>query len=266
MQKLINLVRKNLAVFALVALVLAGSALAFPQSASAALSTISSGATYTRLVAVVQGVVTTTFLTITGATYGFGGNIPVPVALTATGPVTGGSLVPATTYNFKVSAYDGVSTTTVSNQVSTTTGALATNQVNITWGSVPGAKGYIVYFATSTNAFDHYIVATSTSDVPNTYVTIATTSSSKAGTAPTDNTAFAFKLNPNGNSFLNGGALGIGTSTPTTGVSLDTFGYSRSVTNATTTACSAALNGATFYNTANSHLWLCQSAAWVLIK
>jgi hypothetical protein len=37
---------------------------------------------------------------------------------------------------------------------------------------------------------------------------------------------------------------------------------------ATTTACTTALNGSMFYNTANAHLWLCTGAgpAWTVIK
>jgi hypothetical protein len=49
--------------------------------------------------------------------------------------------------------------------------------------------------------------------------------------------------------------------------SIITSGFIQSTESATTSPCTTALNGATFYNTSNSHLWLCTGAGptWKLI-
>ena len=159
---------------------------------------------------------------------------------------TTGSLSKGQLY-FEVVATTQNGTSSPSAEIATTTSK--NENVNIYWTAVPGAQGYAVYFGTSTPGSEQaYFGATSTAGVPNTQYSFTSTSS------PTFNVPA-----PSGAGYY--ALVGSATSTITT------QGLIQATSNATT-SCNASLNGAIFYNTANSHLWLCTGAGptWTVIK
>jgi hypothetical protein len=122
----------------------------------------------------------------------------------STATTTGGTL-PAGTYYFKVVASDGVGTTAGSTEVSQT--IAAGEAIVISWSAVTGANSYRVY-GNASGAQDHYFTTTDTS------YTYTTSTGATAGTVPTVTTAYVQKLTASGDSWLLGGNVGIGTTEP----------------------------------------------------
>lgn len=166
-------------------------------------------------------------------------NLPAPSSASLGNATTTGSVYSnggAALY-FSVTALDGVGESLGSTLLGTST----VNQAHgwqITWAPVPGAFSYRVYFSTSTpQAMLQYFTATSTASAPNAFYTFTSTSSPTFVSAfPTANSAYVVNLLANGNSWLNGGAFAIGTSTFAANVLLNVA--------ATSTATSTAEVGA----------------------
>lgn len=189
------------------------------------------------------------FLQIVGnnAQVGVGNNItaqlqsPLISAASTTGTLTGGPLF------VEVSALSITGTSSPSNEIATTT--TVNENLQLSWPTIPGATGYAVYVSTTTAGNEHGVLyATSTAGAVNTYYSLTSTTSVISGVPSSTGTGFL-------------SSLGSSTSTVETAIV-------QAVSSATTTNCTAALNGALFYNTANAHLWLCTGAGpgWTLIK
>lgn len=142
-------------------------------------------------------------------------NLPAPIVSlgnsTTTGSVysNGGQAI-----YFAVTALDNAGGETYpSNMVASSTGNQA-HGWNLTWGAVQGAYGYRVYFSTSTAlALTQYFNATSTTATSYTFTSTSSPVFIPAG-APGSNTAYNIRINSTGNSWVNGGRIGVGTSTP----------------------------------------------------
>ncbi|MFA5800095.1 MAG: hypothetical protein WC840_04005, partial [Candidatus Peribacteraceae bacterium] len=190
------------------------------SSPSAKLTVWGTGTTTAQLVNFVNSASTTLFTVLENGNIGlgtvspqerltltsgsnFGIELATPSGVT-TGTTTGGSL-PAGTYYFKVAASDGVGTTTGSSEVSRAVNA--GEAITISWSAVTGASSYRVY-GNATGAQNHYFTTSAA-----TY-TYATSTGSTAGTPPTSTTAYINKLAAGGNSWLLGGNVGIGTTSP----------------------------------------------------
>jgi hypothetical protein len=126
---------------------------------------------------------------------------PIGVSTTAT---TGGTLASGT-YYYKVVATDGSGYTVGSSAASCTVDGTTTNACQVSWSSVTGAASYRVYGRVSTQ--DQYWAATGTSYTDT--GTVGTT-----GSVPTSTTAYVNKVSSSGNSWLLGGDVGIGTTSP----------------------------------------------------
>lgn len=76
-----------------------------------------------------------------------GSSLTTPVAGAFTTAETGGSLADATSYFYRVSAYNAVGETLAFAEVEQATGAgpTGTHTITVVWGTVPGAVGYNVY-------------------------------------------------------------------------------------------------------------------------
>jgi hypothetical protein len=158
------------------------------------------------------------------------------------GSLTGGRIVA------EVVATTPFGTSSPSAEIATTTNP--STSLQLSWPTIPGATGYAVYFGTTTPGSEQaYLVATSTNGAVNTYYTLTSTTSPNYDVRPHINTGFYTQL---------GSASS----------SIATAGNIQTSAAATTTSCTAALNGSIFYNTANAHLWLCTGAGptWALIK
>jgi hypothetical protein len=177
------------------------------------------------LVDIINAPNTQTVVTLNAPNWASGIPLAQPVGLAAATSTSGGTVASSTAFTFAVSAIDGTGTTTMSaTAVATTDASTSPNEeIQVSWSAVTGATGYVVNFATSSNAtaFSQYFYATSTNGVPNTYYTFATSTGSLGGSyARLNTTAFATKINPLGQSYLNGGGLQVlgqlaaGTSTP----------------------------------------------------
>ncbi len=139
-------------------------------------------------------------------------NLPAPILsinpATTTGSVSNGTIA------FAVTALDGVGETIPSAALATSSTLNSAGYI-ITWPAVTGAIGYRVYFSTSTSpsqqSFTQYFTATTTGR----YTFQSTTSPTfiPAG-IPVVNTAYVVNFASSTNSWINGGKLGIGTTTP----------------------------------------------------
>jgi hypothetical protein len=226
------------------------------------------GAIFTHLASLVQGGNTRTIVALNAPNWGFGQPLATPqVATIAT--TTGGTLASSTPISFEVAALDGDGTTTVSTPASLTTdpanATLGAEAINLSWSPVTGAQGYAIFVSTTTPAsYNLYWLATSTNGVPNTTFTFTSTSTPLTGSyTKDDTTAFSNRLMPDGSrSFLNGGPIGVGTSTPASSTPIDINGYVRASRQSTSTACEADTAGVVFYNAANKHEWGCDGTNW----
>ena len=121
--------------------------------------------------------------------------------------------------------------------------------LQLTWPIISGATGYAIYVSTTTAGNEQGVLyATSTSGAVNTSYSLTSTST----------VTYAIP-SQSGTGYL----ASIGSATSTIQAPIIA-----AVSSATTTNCTASINGAQFYNTANSHLWLCTGAGpgWTLIK
>lgn len=225
-----------------------------------------SGAILEHLVDEITGSTTQTTVALNAPNWSLGLPLSAPYASTTitAATSTAGTLASSTPYTFAVAALGGLNgTTTLSDPMTATTLASTTGAgpqvLNVYWAPVPGATGYVVFFATSSTAttYTQYFVATTTNQL-----TFATSSGALAGSNTLSvGTAFAAKFNPAGLSYINGNN-GTATTTVASSSALDLNGNVRAISNSTTTNCYAATAGAVFYNTANSHEWGCNGAAW----
>jgi hypothetical protein len=227
------------------------------------------------LVDIINGSSTQTVASLNAPNWSSGIPLAQPVGLSAATSTSGGTLASSTAFTIAIAATDGTGTTTLSSAVTTTTDASTSpnEEIQITWPAVPGATGYSIYVATGTSAtFSQYFTATSTNGVANTSFTLSSTTGTLPGTnAQTDTTAFATKINPSSQSYLNGGGLQVlgqtrvGTTTAASSTELEINGYVRAQRSATSTECYAATAGEMFFNSSNSHAWGCNGVNWVKI-
>jgi hypothetical protein len=185
--------------------------------------------------------------------------IPTPSVATTTG-----TLASSTPFSVAIAAIDPTGTTTLSTAVVQPTDAngLPNEGLQVTWGPVAGAQAYAIFVATGTvttaSGFSEYFYATNT----NAY-TLSTTTGTLAGSyTKSDTTAFSFKLNPSGPSYINGANGTATTTSPASTTALQINGNFVSTAPATTTQCYSGTAGQIFYNTANSHEWGCNGTAW----
>jgi len=254
---------------------LGGAAVTVAIYFTAIIGTNYQGAILNHLASIVQGTLTRTIVALNAPNWGLGQPLATPqvsTIATSSNPTAASGLASSTPYTFAVSALDGDGTTTISSTVTVTTDASNTQplpeDIVLNWSPVTGAQGYVVFFATSSTAktFSQYFIATTTNGVPNTQFTFSTSTGSLLGSySKEDTTAFANRLMSDGSvSFLNGGPVGFGTSTPASSTPVDVNGYMRA-SSATTTACYSATAGVMFYNPANNLLWVCKSAGWTKV-
>jgi len=223
----------------------------------------------THLTDVISGNSTQTVAALNAPNWSLGAPLAQPVE-TAAATTTGGTMASSTSLTFAVSALDGTGTTTISNTLFATTDAssslLGAEAYEISWNAVPGATGYAIYFGPNAGSLNNYFLASSTNGVPNpNYYFASSTSGQFTGSyTNSDPTAFAFKLNPLGSSFLNGGNVGIGTTSPV--MSLDVASGTIRAYSVSTSTCAASNDGALFYNAKDKHLYVCEAATWQIIK
>ena len=185
-----------------------------------------------------------------------------------TAATTTGTLASSTAFSVAVAAVDGTGTTTLSAAITQRTdpNGNANEGLIVTWPAVPGATGYAVFVATGTvttaSSFSQYFAATTSGQ----YDLSTTTGSLTGSYTKSDITAFAFKFNPSGTSYIDGGN-GTATGTPlaASGTALEINGGFRNTEVGTTTSCDAQTAGVVFYNTSNAHEWGCNGTKWVII-
>ena len=134
-----------------------------------------------------------------------------PGSLAATPSASGGTLA-SNTYFYQAIALDAAGGTTVASNEASAVVTGPNGSVSLTWSAVTGAASYRVYRGTSTGG-------------ENVFYTSATNSFTDTGAANTSGsigspTASVVKFSPNGNSWLMGGNVGIGTATPVATLSL----------------------------------------------
>lgn len=167
-----------------------------------------------------------------------------PPVLATTATTTGGALGSNSTLYFRVAAITASGTTTASSEIATTTGP-ANTAIKLNFTPVANATGYVLYYGTTTPGSEIAYQATTTPSM------VFTSTSTPSYALPQGfTTAFAAQLSG------------------TASTSIDAYGPVRAQLSATTSACTASLNGDIFYSTANAHLWLCTGAGptWTLIK
>ena len=122
----------------------------------------------------------------------------------------GGSLTVGTTYYYKITALDGVGETAGSVEVSATP-TTGNQTINLSWTSSTAATSYNVYRTTTSGSYGatSYLTTVNTNSASDTGGTALT-----SGTPPTVTTAYVAKVTASGNSWFNGGSLGIGTTNP----------------------------------------------------
>jgi len=254
---------------------LIAAVLAIPVFGSAVIGANYGSIILHHLVDIVNGSNTQTVVSVNAPNWSSGIPLSVPVGSAAATSTSGGTVASSTPFTFAVAALDGTGTTTIGTTATVSTDASTSpnEEIQVSWAAVPGATGYAVYFATSSTAttFSQYFYATSTNGSPNTSYTFATSTGSITGSPGSDTTAFSTKINPTGQSYLNGGGLTIGgqtlvgTTTAASSSELEVNGYLRAQLSATSTSCYAATAGAIFYNSANKHEWGCDGTNWTKI-
>lgn len=134
-----------------------------------------------------------------------------PGSLGATPSASGGSLASAT-YFYQVIALDAAGGTTVASNEASAAVTGPSGSVSLTWSAVTGANSYRVYRGTTTGGENVYYTAST-----NSFTDTGAANTSGTITSPT---ASVVKFAPNGNSWLVGGSVGIGTATPTATLTL----------------------------------------------
>jgi hypothetical protein len=222
---------------------------------------------------VVNGTQTTVVAGTNAPNWSIGTPLTQVVAITAASSSYGSAasgLASSTTYSFAIAAVDPTGTTTLSNVLTFTTDASTTQTypevINLSWTPVAGATGYAIFEATGTvsssSGFSQYFIATSSSN----YAFSTSTGSLAGSYTKSDTTAFAFKLNPSGPSYIDGGnGTATGTPVAASGTALEINGGFRNTEVGTSTSCDAQTAGVIFYNTSNSHEWGCNGSTWVKI-
>lgn len=139
-----------------------------------------------------------------------GAELTTPVGVAAV-LAAGGSLTLGTPRYYVLTAYDGVGETLKSSEV-TATPSGGNQTINLSWTAVTGAVSYKVYMSTTSGTYT----------TPALIKTVTTNSYSDtgadsvaSGAPPAAGNAFITKLTSLGDSWVNGGRLGVGTATPT---------------------------------------------------
>lgn len=167
----------------------------------------------------------------------------------------GGSMATGT-YYYVIVARDGQGTTTRSAQVTAANIKGPSGSVGLYWSAIQGATSYSVY-RTSTStlyATPSFVFSTTTTAATDTLASLA------AGAPQSYTNAYSVKISASSSSWLIGGNLGLGTTSPS--IKLDVNGYVRGYQTATSTSCTSDITGAMFYNAANSHFWGCNGITW----
>jgi hypothetical protein len=134
-----------------------------------------------------------------------------PGSLAATPSASGGSLA-TLTYFYVAIALDAAGGTTVASNEVTAAVTGPSGSVSLTWSAVTGASSYRVYRGTTTGGENVFYTSATNSFID-------TGAASTAGTVGSP-TASVVRFAPNGNSWLVGGNVGIGTATPTATLTL----------------------------------------------
>jgi hypothetical protein len=135
-------------------------------------------------------------LGLIGSTTSTGAGAFIDTGQLASSPAaSAGSLTNGTQYFFKVTALDGTGgQTTASAEANNTATTVTNNAITVSWVPVTGARGYNVYYATSTGTEANYFTT-----YTNSY-TLTTTTGNTAGSPPAANNAYNNTLSTIGNS------------------------------------------------------------------
>ncbi|MBI3793844.1 MAG: hypothetical protein HY280_03825 [Nitrospinae bacterium] len=120
------------------------------------------------------------------------GGATSPTSLTATADKTTGGNLSAGTYNYRVSAVDGGGNESAAGDVASATVGGSNNSVSLSWGDVPNAVGYKVYYGTSASNMGSYYLSNGKNA---TFTDLGNTNSSVSGNPTlfgTDNGASSF--------------------------------------------------------------------------
>lgn len=112
--------------------------------------------------------------------------LPPPVQAAGSTSTSGGTLPTASAYKYVITAINALGETTISNEITLTTGAGATNSNTLNWAAVTGATGYKIY-RTAAGGLTLTELLLTTVGLVITY--IDTGALSPAGAFPTTNTA-----------------------------------------------------------------------------
>jgi hypothetical protein len=134
-----------------------------------------------------------------------------PMNVVASGGWVSGGL-PSGTYYFKIGASDGIGTTIPSLEVSYYVDGSSENIVILEWDPIESADHYIVYKGAEEGEEDRY----DTCNVPMYQYSTDDGFTTLGGPLPKETTAFINKISADGDSWLNGGNIGIGTTIPET--------------------------------------------------
>ena len=124
---------------------------------------------------------------------------------------SGGTLTVGTAYYYVVTALDGAGGETVQSTQVTATPTSGNQTITVTWTAVTGAASYKVYRTTTSGSYGATSLAGNPTAASFSDNGVALTS----GTPPTVTSADVVKINSAGNSWFNGGNVGIGTASPT---------------------------------------------------
>ena len=175
--------------------------------------------------------------------------------LTATGalpyqPVASPPLTNSQAYYFKVTAIDGTGGQTVASGQVTATATTVTNlEINLSWAPITGARGYNVYYATTSGSEANYFTT-----YTNSY-NFNTPTGSTAGTPPTVSTAYNNTLSTTSNSQI---TLG-NTTGSASSAQLDVAG------NVPTAAIGAIAGGYTYISTQGNYTYATNPTSLVVI-
>ncbi len=150
----------------------------------------------------------------------------IPTAPTGTPSASGGS-IPDGTYYYIITALNGSGETVqgIESNSQTVSGGSGNGSVALTWTAVPGASSYKIYRTTVSMTYtDPSLVGTSST---NSFTD--TVASPSTGLPPSITTAYVNSINPTSTSWITGGNVGIGTTTPGSLLTLGTAGATAGV-------------------------------------